>query len=366
MTTKDFKFDEVVSNFQVKGNCILACPYGSGHINDTFLINLSSQDSISRYIFQRINHYIFKSPVKLMDNISRVLVHLTNLETNSDPRRHMTLIPTKKGGFLHVDKDGNYWRAYVFIEGARTYDVLESPQQAYEAAKAFGKFQKQLSSLGGERLHDTIPDFHNTPKRFEALIKIIEKDPCNRANLAKKEIDFVLKRSQELSILEKLKETGEIPEIITHNDTKINNVMLDDKTGEAVCVIDLDTVMPGISLYDFGDMVRTSGASSAEDEKDLSKVRMRLEIFESLASGYLLGSEGGLNRVEIEKLPFSGKLITLEIGIRFLTDFIEGDVYFKTKRDGHNLDRTKVQFKLVESIEAQEEQMMKIVKTIIS
>ncbi len=360
MTEKNLRVDQVAPHFDIEGAFISARPYGSGHINDTLLAEFDG-DPRRRFIFQRINHRIFKTPEKLMENIERVLSHLAKIDGNGSPRRHMTLIREKSGANFHLDKDGNYWRAYVFVEGARTYDVLEGPRQAYEAAKAFGRFQRQLASLGGERLHETIPDFHNTPKRLETLRKMIEKDPCNRAKIAREQIDFVMSRAQIVPRLEELRRKGEIPEIITHNDTKINNVMLDDDTGEGVCVIDLDTVMPGISLYDFGDMVRTSGASSAEDERDLSKVRMRLDVFDSLAKGYLEGTGGSLNKVEMQNMPFSGKLITLEIGIRFLTDFLEGDVYFKTKREGHNLDRCKVQFKLVESIESQEEQMMKMV-----
>jgi len=351
---------KISSAFNIEGNFLSCRPYGSGHINDTFLIEFTGLKK--RFIFQRINRYVFKEPEKLMENISRVLEHLAKFKESSDERSCLNLIHTKGNKNFYIDENGDYWRCYIFIEGAATYDKLEKPEQAYFAAKAFGKFQKQLSSLGGKRLHDTIPDFHNTPKRLSRFLEVLQKDSLNRAKFAKEEIDFILKRENLANFIEERRKTGEIPEIITHNDTKINNVMLDLKTGEGVCVIDLDTVMPGVALYDFGDMVRTSAASSMEDEKNLSSVKIRTDIFEELVKGYIEGRGGTLNELEMEMMPISGRVITFETGIRFLTDFLEGDIYFKIKRDNHNLDRAKVQFKLVQSLEEEEEKMNKILK----
>jgi aminoglycoside phosphotransferase (APT) family kinase protein len=258
---------------------------------------------------------------------------------------------------LHIDADGNFWRAYHFIENARTYDSVQSPAQAFQAAKAFGEFQRMLADLPAPRLHDTIPDFHHTPKRFAALERAIAADVAGRAILAKPEIDFALARK---SICGVLLDAG-LPERVTHNDTKINNVMLDDDTGEGICVIDLDTVMPGLVLYDFGDMVRTATSPGPEDERDLSKVNLQFPLFEALARGYLTSAAGFLTKEEKKHLAFSGKLITFEIGLRFLTDYLSGDTYFKVHREGHNLDRCRTQFKMVASIEQQEEQMVKLI-----
>jgi hypothetical protein len=361
--TCNYDLKKIASAFRIYGNFISAEPYGTGHINDTFAVRFNQGGIVERYIFQRINTKIFKEPEKLMENIRRVLVHMDGSSNgNGDgSRKKLTLIETRDSNFFHVDSDKNYWRSYIFIEKAKTYDVLQNSRQAYEGAKAFGKFQSKLANLPPPRLHETIPNFHNTPKRFEAFITALEKDSFNRAKFAKKEIDFVLSKKDLTGSLISLLEKGKIPERITHNDTKINNVMMDDDNGEGICVIDLDTVMPGISLYDFGDLVRTSTSPAAEDEKDLSKVKMRLDMFESLVHGYLEGAGGFLNKEEINNLPLSGMLITLEIGIRFLTDYLSGDVYFKIKREEHNLDRSRTQFKLVESIGNHEKEMNKIV-----
>lgn len=350
----------VAGQFQIYGEFVAAVPHGSGHINDTFCAVFDQAGTRIRYILQRINHNIFKTPAALMENIHRVTAHLGGkLAGESDfIRRALTLIPGRDGRPYVLDEQGNYWRTYLFIEKARTYDAVESTQQAFEAAKAFGLFQKLLSDLPEPRLHDTIPDFHHTPKRFAALEKAIESDVVNRAQFAKSEIAFALRHKLIASVLLESK----LPERVTHNDTKLNNVMLDDATGEGICVIDLDTVMPGLVLYDFGDMVRTATSPAKEDERDLSKVTMQFPMFEAIARGYLASAGEFLTREEKSFLAFSGKLITFEIGIRFLTDFLSGDTYFKVHRENHNLDRCRTQFKLVESIEWQEEQMNKLIE----
>ncbi|MFA6716253.1 MAG: aminoglycoside phosphotransferase family protein [Victivallaceae bacterium] len=362
------RIKDVKEEFEIYGDFVSAAPYGSGHINDTLRVIINQGGTEVHYIFQRINEKVFKNPPAVMENIQRVTEHIfKKIEEEGDPeitRHTLVVIKAKDGKAYFLDAEGKYWRAYIFIEKAQTYDVIETSQQAYEAARAFGLFQKDLADLPGERLHETIPDFHNTPQRFANLEKAIAADAAGRVKDAGPEIDFVLKRKADVSKLTDLLAAGELVERITHNDTKLNNVMLDDKTGKGVCVIDLDTVMPGLVHYDFGDMVRTSTSPAAEDEKDLSKVTMQFHMFESLLRGYLSTAGDFLTPTEREHLPFAGKLITLEIGIRFLTDYLEGDIYFKTHREGHNLDRCRTQFKLVESIEEQMDEMTALLNSI--
>jgi hypothetical protein len=350
----------VARQFQTYGEFISAGPYGSGHINDTYCAVFSQGGAPVRYILQRINHNVFKTPEALMENVQRVTTHIGRKVADEPDysRRGLTLIPARDGRAWHRDSEGSYWRTYVFIESARTYDAVESPQQAFQAARAFGRFQKLLADLPAPRLHDTVPDFHHTPTRFAKLEAAIAADSANRARLARPEIEFALNRKAMTGVLL----AAGLPERVTHNDTKLNNVMLDDQTGEGICVIDLDTVMPGLVLYDFGDIVRTSTSPAREDERDLAKVSMQFPMFEALARGYLSTAAEFLTKAERQHLVFSGKLITFEIGVRFLTDFLEGDTYFKVHREGHNLDRCRTQFKLVESIERQEDQMTSLVE----
>lgn len=352
----------VARHFQIAGDYLDAAPYGSGHINDTYCVNFDQGGQRVRYIFQRLNHKVFKNPVALMENVQRVTTHLAAKLAGQPEasRRVLTLIPACDGRVWHLDGDGNHWRVYIFIEQAQTYDLVKSAAQACQAARAFGQFQKLLADLPAPRLHDTIPDFHHTPKRLMTLEKAVEADVANRAKSAKSEIEFALRHRAITSVLLEAK----LPERVTHNDTKFNNVMLDDATGEGICVIDLDTVMPGLALYDFGDMVRTTTSPTREDERDLSKVTMQFPMFEALARGYLSSAAEFLAPAEKKFLPFAGRLITFEIGLRFLTDFLSGDVYFKVHRDGHNLDRCRTQFKLVESIGQQEEKMNQLVEKI--
>jgi thiamine kinase-like enzyme len=302
-----------------------------------------------------------------MDNIVRVTRHIfSKLEpvTSKDEiyRNVLTVIPTRDGGTYHKDAEGNYWRTYFFIENAKTYDVITNIDQAYQSAKAFGNFQNMLADLPQPPLFETIPNFHNGPKRFENFQQAVENDICNRVKDAKNEIDFVLANRRIFETVPQLIEQQKLPIRITHNDTKINNVMIDDYTGRGICVIDLDTVMPGSALYDFGDIMRTTISRSEEDERDLSKVFVQMPWFEAILKGYLESASKFLNKTEIENLVFGGKLITFIIGTRFLTDFLSGDVYFKIHRDGQNLDRARTQFKLVASIMANEQEMTKLVE----
>lgn len=359
---KDEAVRAAAQEFAACGQFLSATPYGSGHINDTYRV-VSQQGSDSGFfILQRINHNIFKDPVALMENIERVTVHMAG-KINGRPdrdRRFLKLSSTRDGRRWYHDAEGNYWRAYNFIDRARSYDAVENTGQAFEAGRAFGRFQKILADLPLPRLHESIPDFHHTPKRFAALERAIELDVANRAASAKPEIEFALAHR---SLVSQLLD-ADLPERVTHNDTKLNNVLIDDETGEGICVIDLDTVMPGLVAYDFGDMVRTTTSPAKEDEQDLSKVRMDFPMFEALLRGYLDAAGAFLTAGEKEVLTLSGKLITFEIGIRFLTDHLSGDTYFKVHRPNHNLDRARTQFKLVESIEAQEETMERLVSSL--
>ncbi len=358
------KYDlrEVCHTFDLRGDYVIGVPFGTGHINDTFAVTYDQGGTLVRYIVQRLNTNVFRRPEQLMENFERVTGHIRNKirrERAANPAtRHRTLelVPAKDCLPYHRDADGNFFRCYVFVENARTYDILETEELAFEAASAFGAFQCDLADLGG-RLHETIPNFHNTVSRLAALEKAAGEDKCGRLGEVMAELDFIRQRASECSTLLDLQASGEITERTTHNDTKLNNVLIDDLTGSGCCVIDLDTVMPGLPHYDFGDMVRTGTSPAAEDERDLSKVTMRFPMYEALLRGYLAGAGTFLSPLEKSLLPFAGKLITLETAIRFLTDYLEGDVYFRIHRPGHNLDRCRTQIALVKSIEAQYDAM---------
>ncbi|MBM3860211.1 MAG: aminoglycoside phosphotransferase family protein [Verrucomicrobia bacterium] len=347
----------ITGQFAIDGEFCGAETWGSGHINDTYRAAYQHHGAVIHYVHQRINHHVFRNPEAMMDNIARVTAHLKKKLGPRAARHGLTLVPTRDGAAFCRDEDGNYWRTYHCIEGTRSYDTIQTTQQAFEAARAFGEFQRLLADFPPPRLLETIPDFHHTPKRFAALERAIGADAVHRAVNAKMEIQFALEHKPLCNILL----DANLPERVTHNDTKINNVLLDEKTNKAVCVIDLDTVMPGLALYDFGDMVRTATCRAAEDERDLGKIHMEMELFEALASGYLTATNGFLTPTERSLLVASGTLITFEIGVRFLTDYLQGDVYFKVHRDGHNLDRCRTQFRLVESIAAQEPEMNRVV-----
>jgi aminoglycoside phosphotransferase (APT) family kinase protein len=366
--TTAYNLREVAAQFDIRGDFVYAEPYGSGHINDTFCAVYDQGACRVRYIIQRVNHNIFKNTAGLMENVARICRHsLAKLQkegARDASRRTLTLIPTVEGGDWYVDSDKNFWRCYIFVERARGYDVVETTEQAYQAAQAFGNFTKLLVDIPGGRLVDTIPNFHNTRWRFENFQKALAADAKGRAKDVAAEVDFLLKREKDCSIVVDAMAKGDIPERVTHNDTKLNNVLIDDYTQTGICVIDLDTSMPGSALYDFGDMVRTATAPTKEDETDLSKVICRPEYFETLVRGYMASLGGTLNKTEKELLPFGGKLMTLEVGMRFLTDYLEGDVYFKTKHTTHNLERCRNQFALVASIESQLDKMNKLVASL--
>lgn len=345
---------KIVDPFSIPGTLLEGQGFGSGHINDTFVATYDESGKRVRYIVQRINHEVFKNVPQLMENIMRVTSHMALKNTTGDSRRALTLLKCADGHSCHQTPNGEFWRVYRFIEGARTYDAVEDPLQAYQAARAFGQFQLVLADLPGGRLHETIPHFHDTPKRLENLRKAMEEDVMGRKSEVLAELEFVFKRGHEASRLLDLAAKGEIPERVTHNDTKLNNVMLDIITGEGICVIDLDTVMPGLSLYDFGDLVRSCANTAAEDETDLARIDVSLPVFEAIVQGYIAGAGDILTEAEWDHLVFAGKLIAYEVGIRFLTDYLQGDIYFKTQHDRHNLERARNQLRLVDRIEAAE------------
>ncbi|MDC0304908.1 aminoglycoside phosphotransferase family protein [bacterium] len=356
---------EIANEFAIFGDFISGVEIDSGHINSTYLVEFRSDDgSKNRYILQRINEAVFSDPKSVMRNVEVVTRHINwkVLRVKRDlSGQTLNLFPARGGQFYTEIKGDGIWRCYNFIKDCHTYDIVKNPRQAYEVAKAFGSFQDLVSDIPLENIEEIIPDFHNTPKRYENLMQAVAEDPLNRVEGVKKELDFVRSNEGILSKLIDLSKSGVLPQRITHNDTKINNVMIDSATDKAICVIDLDTVMPGLALYDFGDMVRTAVSPAAEDEKDLTKVVVRMPIFEALVEGYLDGCNC-LRDAEIDNLAFSGKLIALETGIRFLTDYLLGDVYFKISCEGQNLDRARTQFQLVQQLEANEREMQAYVE----
>jgi len=363
----EYDIESVASNFTLDGRLIENKPFGSGHINDTFSLKYQTDGGEKRYVLQRINHRVFKNPVAMMENIRRVTDHVRRKlrdQGNELAERQLGVIDTHDGGACFEDERGNYWRLYNKIEEAVTYDTLDSGEMVYEVARMFGWFQRMLADLPGPPLHETIVDFHTTPKRFKDFQSVLKRDPHNRARGAVAEIDFVLENAAICDVLLNLVSQGEIPVRIAHNDAKVNNVMLDARTHKGVCVIDLDTVMPGLSLYDFGDMVRTVTNPAEEDEIDLSKVTMQMQMFEMLVRGFTEETKSFLTPAEKRYMAFSGKLITFEQMIRFLADYLAGDIYYKVHREKHNLDRCRTQMKLVQSITEQQEAMNEVVENV--
>jgi Ser/Thr protein kinase RdoA (MazF antagonist) len=351
--------------FAIEGDFESGRAYGTGHINDTFAVVYRRGAHRTRFILQRINHRVFRDPEGLMANIVAVTGHLSRKirAAGGDPLRGtLTLIRALDGNSFVQTEAGEFWRVYDFIEGAKTYESVEKLDHVRSAGRAFGTFQQLLSDFPADKLSETIPGFHHTRKRFEAFLRAVEQDVENRALAARPEIEFVLRRGELASVLVDKLSAGRLQQRITHNDTKFNNVMIDDLTGEGVCVIDLDTVMPGLSLYDYGDSIRSLANTGAEDETDLSKVNFTLEVFDLYTRGYMEATRGFLQQVEVDLLPFAAQLMTLECGMRFLADYLQGDIYFKTRRPEQNLDRCRTQFKLVKGMEAAADQMASIVQ----
>jgi len=353
-------------HFRFEGDLLDVRPHGSGHINETHVVRARTSDgTLRRYLLQRLNREVFAHPEEVMHNIERVTLHLRRkiVEAGGDPQREtVNLVRTVDGTSFHRARDGEYWRAEIFIEGARTYETAERPEQLIGAARAFGRFQRMLGDFPLQQLNTTIPDFHHTPRRFDAFIDAVHRDVENRARHARAEIEFVERRGGDMAGLVVRLERGELPERVVHNDAKLNNVMIDDETGEAVCVIDLDTVMPGLSVLDFGDAVRSGANPAPEDERDLSKVRLDLRAFDCIAHGYLEATRGFLNPRELDALPDAARLITLEQGMRFLTDYLCGDTYYRVHRPAHNLERSRTQLELVRDMESKLDEMRRLIE----
>ncbi len=357
----------IAEHFALEGDVVQVTAHGNGHINDTYLVRTQKEERQFYYILQRINTAIFTEPEKLMHNISGVTEYLRDkflTEGRDGERCTLTIIPTKSGELYYEAEDGNCYRAYIYIDKTRTLEQITSAEDFAVAAEAFGEFRFHLSDYPADMLYETIPDFHNTPKRYARFMEVLANDPLGRADEAQEEIAFIKARQAEIGILCDALQTGEIPLCVTHNDTKLNNILLDEDTGEVVCIIDLDTVMPGSVLYDIGDSIRFGASTAAEDETDLSKVALDLDLFACYVKGYCKGCKGSLSTGEYELLPMGAKLMTLECGMRFLTDYLEGDVYFKIHRERHNLERCRTQLALVADMEKKWEAMKQIVEEV--
>lgn len=355
----------ITNRFRFAGDPEQIVPFGCGHINDTYALTCRQVNGTTRrYILQKINRFVFKNPPALMKNIERVTAHLADKirQSGGDPfRETLNLVHTLDGKTYAQDSTGDFWRVFHFIEGARTYETAENQHHIYQAAWAFGNFQRQLADFPVGQLYETIPNFHDTPGRFLAFMNAVQQDSHHRAASAKNEIQFLEQREADTQVLNLLAQQGLLPLRVTHNDTKFNNVMIDDLTGMGLCILDLDTVMPGLALFDFGDAVRSAAARIAEDAPDSSQAGISLETFDNLTHGYLDAARGFLTPTEIDYLAFSARLITLEQAIRFLGDYLNGDIYYKTSRPAHNLDRARTQIGMLQDMEKQFDWMNQIV-----
>ncbi len=346
--------NEIISSFPFKGELTEVEQTDTGLINSTFVLTFSDGNQDYQYILQKINTNVFKKPDELMSNIMNVTGFLRNKINQmggNAARETLSFLYTKENTPYYLDRDGGCWRSYTYIGKCYTCDKIDSEIKAFRSGKAFGKFQKMLSDYPAASLFETIPHFHDTPSRFNDLKNSVENNLSGRLESVRIELSFALEREKDASKLVNLAAEGKIPMRVTHNDTKINNVLFDGITNEAICVIDLDTIMPGLSLYDFGDSIRSGAVTSDENEKDLDKYGLDINLFKSYTEGFLSEAGHALNEEEVKNLAFSAKLMTLECGVRFLTDYLNGDTYFKTDYPEHNLVRCRTQFKLVKDIE---------------
>lgn len=356
---------EIISQYAFPGVQMECVPFGSGHINDTFRLAFQEEGVRKRYVLQKINTEIFTRPEELMENVSAVTSWLRKKieEAGGDPEREtLNVIPTSDGRLLCKDAEGDYWRVYLFIEGATCFDRVLKDDDFYQSALAFGHFQRQLADFPAHTLHETIHKFHDMPDRYRKFQEALAADAFGRAASVQEEIRFIREREKLVPLLADLLKSGQLPLRVTHNDTKLNNVMIDNATGRAICVIDLDTVMPGLSVNDFGDSIRFGASTAAEDEQDLSKVSCDLHLYEIYVKGFVEGCAGALTDLELEMLPEGALMMTFEHVLRFLTDHLEGDHYYKIHRSGQNLDRARAQMKLVQDMEAKMDQMKAIVR----
>ena len=356
--------NEVLEAFHFPETLVGATHYGYGHINDTFCIICQPREGDSvRYILQKLSRAAFPATEQVMDNFYGITEHLRKkiIQEGGDPLREtLSVIKTVDGKPYYTDSQGGVWRLMPFVE--ETFSCQSATPELFEAsARSFGKFQNRLKDYPAETLYETIPNFHNTEDRFSKFEAALKADKLGRAAGVQAEVDFVMARKADCSVALQAQREGKLPLRVTHNDTKLNNVLFDKKTGEGICVIDLDTTMPGLSINDFGDSIRFGANHSAEDEKDLSKVNFDIDLYEAYTRGFLEGAAGGLTEAELEYLPWGAKLMTLECGIRFLTDYLDGDNYFHTSYDGQNLDRCRTQFKLVQDMEQQFDAMSAVI-----
>ncbi len=361
------KIQKIIEQFMLPQGEIEAAPYGNGHINDTLCVIVHADGGDRRYILQRVNSYVFPKPIEVIENIEKVTAYLGAIieAEGGDPLREtLTLVETRDGRHYTLAEDGELWRMYLFIEGTKSVDLPDTEALFALSGRAFGKFQQQLGGFDASKLHETIVDFHNTPARYRQLEDAIARNEAGRLEQVQEEIAFCKGYAREVHALADAMAAGEIPLRVTHNDTKLNNVLLDEKTGEGVCVIDLDTVMPGLAAYDFGDSIRTGANTAAEDETDLDKVQFSLPMFKAFAEGFLAEAGAALTAREKELLPMGAKLMTLECGMRFLADHLNGDKYFKVHRENHNLDRARTQFTLVRRMEEKWDEMQRIISEI--
>ena len=355
----------VLPEFQFEGKYRSVEELHSGNINRTYHLEYALDGRALHYTLQHINNYVFKDPARVMRNIERVTGHLRDrlIAEGMDPRRHvLALVPSKSGDTLYQDAEGGFWRAYHFIENATAYDQVRVPRQFFEAGRGFGMFQRRLFDFPAEELFETIPNFHHTTKRFYAFVQSVSEDRAGRVSELEDEIEFFFERRRMMGQIVKLLAEGRLPVRVTHNDTKVNNVMIDDVTGEAICVIDLDTVMPGSSLYDYGDAIRFGASAAAEDEPDPSKISLDMEKFEQFTLGFFQETKGFLTKEELLLMPLGAKVMTCELAMRFLKDYIDGDLYFKVKSPEHNLVRARAQMKLLTDIEAKYDRMTEFVE----
>ena len=358
---------EVIAAYDFPATLMGAVRYGSGHINDTFCLVCQPQEGKAiRFILQGLSMAAFPRQDELMENFIGVTSHLRKkieVAGGDVMRETLNLVPTRDGKLYYTDSTGKAWRLMPYVEG--TLCLQKATPELFEAsARAFGRFQWLLADYPAETLHESIVNFHNTEDRFAKFLAALEADKMGRAKEVQPEVQFVLDRKADCSVALNALREGKLPLRVTHNDTKLNNVLIDENTLEGVCIIDLDTTMPGLSIYDFGDSIRFGANHSAEDEKDLSKVNFDIELYQRYTRGFLEGAKGGLTQAELDYLPWGAKLMTLECGIRFLTDYLDGDHYFHIRYPEQNLDRTRTQFKLVADMEAQWEEMHNIVKEI--
>lgn len=362
--------EDAVYAFGFGPQCSYVKPFGEGHINETYAVYMPGQDGkeVPLYVLQRININVFKNPDQVMDNIFGVTEYLRNIirqEGGDLDRETLSYIKTKDGESYFEDDNGQPWRCLHYVPNSVCYQQVERPEQFYQSALSFGHFLKQLGEYPAESLYETIPQFHDTRKRFRDFVEAERKDVKNRARVCRSEIDFVLAREKDCGTLMEQLEDGVLPLRVTHNDTKLNNILFDKDTEEGLCIIDLDTIMPGLAANDFGDSIRFGASTAEEDEQDLEKVHFDIDLYEIYVKGYLEMAKDVLTPAEIESLPWGARLMTLECGMRFLADFLQGDVYFKTAYPEHNLVRARTQFRLVKEMEEQFDKMKDVLKKYI-